>query len=327
MEIWEIHQPHWSLPIAVSKIDRQNYEVTFPAEIPLLKLQKRAITDFILAHGWEVSGRYFIQENVLNQVAFQTKRHDPETIVRWNLGAVSIPERQFHDVEEDAFLAPLVGYGQLFESKSQASFYWRMIVRRIMEWVLFEGKILNLQFCAMAMLPYRVDWKCYVMHRQMDEIESNKKATARDSILLDPQLISANAAREWRARHCLEVIPRYLFWRLSGVFERHRKGDMDMDHYCRDLHNRMAQLIPYAKAAFYAYNRQSLATHPIVSLGDNGSFIYEDGIEWIDQENIRRRQNCFVSVRSVDDAKATGPDSSIEPLAAKTENVSTLPDL
>jgi len=222
-ELYELCGLGWRFPIRVKWIGEFMAEVRI-CDIPLLKLQRKAIEEGLADHATHREGQvWFFAPKGLESCAVKSAFTEPEEIVIWQRTLNEInPHMDFID-------AYCNSRDTVIRSTKQFVILWSSISKFMLEWMLFHNRSVDLGWAQMNAFCARVNWKqgvfakIWARRRMAGAPITEEEARRETRNLLHQSWLTAYDEKTRLLRWTVEVTPGIDFHETAAMVERTRK--------------------------------------------------------------------------------------------------------
>jgi hypothetical protein len=217
--LWVLRESHWRLPIEVGLDEARIATVRLP-KMPWLKAQRTAVNTVLdrLAFSKGEDACWFVIGEVLDQHCDGTDKTDPEECVAWSPNVYgeypvdNMPSGVQWVVEQ------LVVAG-LARTSAAAWLLYQAVCRFWMQQLVNRDEAIDLLFCKLHPMPYRVNWKTVLLYRKSN-LQRIRQKLERE--LTADDLLAYNEETK-TIRWNLEVVPSRWWIYCTNARERLRK--------------------------------------------------------------------------------------------------------
>lgn len=161
--IWVLQNEQFATPLVGQSTENNTVQVTI-ADVPLVKKHRLMTEQELDRLCFKKDGStWYLTNEVLGAVAMPDNNcTDPEDHVRWVPNRTARKDIKFYNDKMDEFFDNMVQRG-LVKTRSAAQFMYLQMCDLMLQWLLANRK-LNLGFCDISALPYRVNWRESLLH-------------------------------------------------------------------------------------------------------------------------------------------------------------------
>ena len=266
--------PYWTLPIEVGKLEMDMVRVRIP-DIPLLRRQREEIVAMLkeIAVNQDEDGRYYVQSKDLGRLGVQSDKRDPEDIVSWHPNV----DLKGGDAKDDGFCQALVD-AHIYDDLLVAKIKWSGIKQVLLHWILIRGKVADLGFGRLAVVPWRENWWSILAYdllsRRIDKTKPAEFEAEIRSGLTRPELLAVSTRYDYTGATrrilipSLHIIPNKVFYRNALRVEARRK-EVTGSGYWYSIYNRMNDMVEFGYDSFKKFLAQMCRPFPYGGSGDH----------------------------------------------------------
>ena len=264
--LWEVNGAYWTLPIRAEKVEEGVAEITPGAGVFLLDKQTDVLLEALKPVTWDANGLLFCSIKDLTTFAVSSRETDPQAIVQWFPRTQYAASKDDLSWDEEEFLKRFVMSGWASDPMT-AAVYWRAFRKCMFRWLVVEGKVLDLGFARLCMVPFRSNWKesllGFLGADWMDVTYPDVKEQAM-KLLGHPELLATWHNNPDRIIHSVEVVCKKSFMMQIHRIEKERRKTQNF-HYWRSVGNRMADVRDFAYEALCQTVAQIRRPYPFAS--------------------------------------------------------------
>lgn len=245
VELWLLNRPDYCLPAFVQRVSHDQYPEAYLIW-PASELMYDQMTKFYEELEWKSIGRRDRQlllkdRQTLEAVLTKAQGVTPDFYYRWSLEQaipkeddevdVRVEPEQAPSADDDRFLREVLKQTQIVDIGT-LKLIWNAIGQQALRWMLVKRKPINLGFCTIYAVPYRVNWKsvlmkafpksysCFARKRQ-DQIEPAMLAMGLQQSFLGKELLEMDGEKHW-CQWKIEVIENKVWHQTVQAVELQR---------------------------------------------------------------------------------------------------------
>lgn len=264
-QIWKLKSLNWVIPLSVEFEDQTDVaKVRIGGGIHLLPKMREEAESYLEWIGNKRGPHWWIPTVQLLKMAEPTDEA-PEDVLRWNMPQKTdfkwrVPDgRSKKEIEtnreefenRELIFGAMVQAG-FFNTPEEAEVKYNAFCKCMLDVLVNKQKFVDLGFCRLYPVPYRVNWKQILLQKTVSKIEKKRRKgkrryTALGEVLeefLNNQLLAYNQQSKvinWT----LEVDPQDLWFKMVRTAELARKK-YRKHMYWLNLVETLKRLLPYS---------------------------------------------------------------------------------
>jgi hypothetical protein len=259
-ELWTCRYDHWALPVTVESPNESGIVLVKLAAIALLQKQLAAADYFFskICYRKDLElGGWWVELAQLSQYAHKEAPGTyPEDCVRWApaLFREEVREGDFKDME--GFFEQFAAAGW-FKTPKSAELIFHAFCKHMMYWLCVKRTAVDLGFCRILPLPFRVNWKEVLLYRIMGKRTGIKyvgdvRNRFRPEMLHFTDLLAARKGKR-AVMWTLEILPKKWWYETSLKKEERRRIKELNSLYWLDVGKDVGNATEDATKCFMAY--------------------------------------------------------------------------
>jgi len=249
---------------------RRVYETTCAVALPLARFARLKAKLESISLGTSETGGWLLPTAEFKKL----KKVDgitPELWLKWNgkmeQESAEKVRKAYMSGVSNPFVVKLFNEASAWKVE-EVSYFWALFQRIALTWLL-QGKVLDLGFCKLGLLPYRPHWKELMArsHRNVPKACSNEREFIDSGLadrLLSRQLIAMDP-EDKTASPNLECVPTDLWRKASKGAEKARLDKLGVVGYAGDVAKRIQSAREFARVALRTWCSRALLPFARVS--------------------------------------------------------------